>query len=724
MQAAGYDLENPPITDGKLHRFPCGDRNGDRAGWYVLHGDGVPAGSYGDWRSGKSFTWCAKKEHDFTPQERETYRQRIEEQKRAREAEEKRTRDQAAERARKIWDAAKPASADHAYLKKKQVKPYGIRQDAEGRLLVPVRNPAGDINSLQTIDGDGKKLFLPGGQKRGCCCAIKGNGETYYVSEGYATGASIHEATGASVIVSFDAGNLLPAAEALRAKHPDAKITICGDDDRWTEGNPGRTKAAAAAQAIGAELVIPRFKDLGTKPTDFNDLAVLEGLRVVKEQVVKRPRSPLLPPARAELVISNSELNGSALSPPCIVRDYLFSDVSTVAAPGGTGKTTLMLYEIIHIALERALYGLDVLRPGWCLYVTAEDTREILIARLREIMQAMQLTANERQTVMKRALFWDVTGELVRLISAHDGIIELTALADNIVNAFQNDPPVLTVFDPAISFGAGESYVNDNEQGLIMAARRIVRGLGCCVRLVAHTGKLNARGKTLDQYTSRGGSALSDGARMVAVLQTWQPGDERKPPAECSLLPDSSITILARPKLSYAPANQPLIWIRRSGWEFEYFTEVAIADEDRDRALYDRVERLLHSEVVAGRRHSRNTFETGLPKDITRADARRAINHLMACGRIVEAELPKDQRQGGRKNYLTTSAKFGEVREKTPVNDITSPPPHLAAALRDFFGGEVPPAKIPDSLALAGEVRRSSAKLARLNEITDDEVDL
>lgn len=103
------------------------------------------------------------------------------------------------------------------------------------------------------------------------------------------------------------------------------------------------------------------------------------------------------------------------------------------------------------------------------------------------------------------------------------GNVVLTGLADAIVERFRDAPPVMVGFDPAISFGAGERIVNDNEQSLVLAARRIVRGLGCCVRLIAHTGKENARSGTLDQYASRGGSALADGTRMVAVLRSWDP---------------------------------------------------------------------------------------------------------------------------------------------------------------------------------------------------------
>ena len=113
-----------------------------------------------------------------------------------------------------------------------------------------------------------------------------------------------------------------------------------------------------------------------------------------------------------------------------------------------------------------------------------------------------------------------------------------------------------------------------------MHARKIRNAFKCCVRIVCHTGKANAREKTLDQYTSRGGSALPDGSRMVAVMQAWSPETRIKLPQGCKADSDSSITVLARPKLSYAKGNLPSIFIRRTGWAFEHFTEVFFSEEE------------------------------------------------------------------------------------------------------------------------------------------------
>jgi putative DNA primase/helicase len=95
-----------------------------------------------------------------------------------------------------------------------------------------VRDGSGAIHTLEFIhpetrDGDNKR-FLPGGDYRGRCfriSAMEGAGPLW-LCEGFATGASIHEATGHPVAVGFNAGNLLPVAQAMRARFPNSRI-IC-----------------------------------------------------------------------------------------------------------------------------------------------------------------------------------------------------------------------------------------------------------------------------------------------------------------------------------------------------------------------------------------------------------------------------------------------------------------------------------------------------------------
>lgn len=103
------------------------------------------------------------------------------------------------------------------------------------------------------------------------------------VAEGFATGASIHEATGHAVAVAFNAGNLKAVAEALHTKYPELRLMLAADDDWRTEGNPGVTKAREAAQAVGGAVAVPVFPEgRAEKATDFNDLHRQAGAEAVK----------------------------------------------------------------------------------------------------------------------------------------------------------------------------------------------------------------------------------------------------------------------------------------------------------------------------------------------------------------------------------------------------------------------------------------------------------
>ena len=102
--------------------------------------------------------------------------------------------------------------------------------------------------------------------------------------EGYATGASVYEATGHPVAVAFDAYNLAHVARALRKLYPTALMLVAGDDDVQTSvrtgHNPGRDKATAAARAVRGLAVFPDGLPVGG--SDFNDMHQAAGLDAVR----------------------------------------------------------------------------------------------------------------------------------------------------------------------------------------------------------------------------------------------------------------------------------------------------------------------------------------------------------------------------------------------------------------------------------------------------------
>jgi putative DNA primase/helicase len=110
IEQAGLTPPSTIIADGKLHRFASNGDRTDDAGWYVLYCDGLPAGSFGDWRSGVKQNWCVKSDRQMSTTEREELRTRLERARQQREADEWLRHVDAAQRAHAIWNEAAPAT--------------------------------------------------------------------------------------------------------------------------------------------------------------------------------------------------------------------------------------------------------------------------------------------------------------------------------------------------------------------------------------------------------------------------------------------------------------------------------------------------------------------------------------------------------------------------------------------------------------------------------------
>lgn len=282
IAAAGLTVPDTINADGAIHRFSTNGRRGDDSGWYMLHTDGVPAGAFGCWRAGLQSTWCGKSDNHMTAAERDAHRQRVEAMRLLREAETAQRQQQASQTAAALLQQAGAATA-HPYLAAKGIQPHGVKVWGD-KLLIPMRDSAGKLHSLQTIAPDGDKRFHPGGRVTGCYYGIGKPDSVLIVCEGFATGASIHECTGKAVAVAFNAGNLEAVATALHSKYPALTIIMAADNDHQTDGNPGLTKATAAALAVGCVLAVPEFSDAlkEAKATDFNDLHQLAGVDAVR----------------------------------------------------------------------------------------------------------------------------------------------------------------------------------------------------------------------------------------------------------------------------------------------------------------------------------------------------------------------------------------------------------------------------------------------------------
>ncbi|MDP1651772.1 MAG: DUF927 domain-containing protein [Rhodocyclaceae bacterium] len=286
IRAAGLQPPDVIEADGKLRRFASNGKRGDNAGWYVMFDGAIPAGGFGDWRTGIRQTWRADIGRKLTKGETTAHRAIAADIRKQRAKEERDGNDAAAAQAATIWQAAIPAPDSHPYPVRKGIKAHGVKVIQSGKcqgwLAVPLRDTSGKLWNIERIapekpaDGSTDKKGLFRGRRTGCHYVIGevAGAAALCIAEGFATGASIHEATGYPVTVAFNAGNLLAVAKAMREKFPDLPLILCADDDWKTDGNPGLTKATEAARAVGGLLAIPAFG--ANRPdgaADFNDLA-------------------------------------------------------------------------------------------------------------------------------------------------------------------------------------------------------------------------------------------------------------------------------------------------------------------------------------------------------------------------------------------------------------------------------------------------------------------
>lgn len=338
LQLQEFGLEVDHLKIGRMVRCSVKDDR-EKRGWYVLHelvgigGDTLVVGSYGSWSGNNNNAQKVSiRKSEFSREQLASMQRRMAEDRKRAEQARAHEAARAAATAAKVWAKCSP-TGDAEYLRRKGVAAHGIRFSPSGAVVLPLLDTAGQIHGLQVIrtaaearrnGRPAKEFWPPGVAKKGHFHLIGIPIHIVLVAEGYATAASLHEATGLPVAVAYDAGNLLPVCAELHKRYKTAKILICADDDTgqkcnicghrvWLATDPvncpacgkphgaqnaGVSTASSAAVEVGGAWVQPRFLDeagrratfeaKGDKLTDFNDLHALEGLHVVRHQIEAR----------------------------------------------------------------------------------------------------------------------------------------------------------------------------------------------------------------------------------------------------------------------------------------------------------------------------------------------------------------------------------------------------------------------------------------------------
>jgi|DEB0MinimDraft_10_1074344.scaffolds.fasta_scaffold02365_10 phage/plasmid primase-like uncharacterized protein len=257
-----------PIVDGKVHKARyMGERR--KSGWYVLHNfNNLFSGRYGSWKHSEEGRKIKKRVSvDIDRRELEIAKKAARERAEKQLEEKRQMNREAMAKSLEVWEKCNETGKSE-YLDRKQIEPCGARFFGSTLVIPMVRE--GKIRSLQSIANDGFKKFLKGGEVSGCYFLIGGSGKLALV-EGFATGASVHMATGWHVAVCFSASNLIKAAPYFRKKD----CIICADNDA-----AGLKYGKLAQSELSCDMKHPK------EVVDFNDLHVEKGIEEVKRCLI------------------------------------------------------------------------------------------------------------------------------------------------------------------------------------------------------------------------------------------------------------------------------------------------------------------------------------------------------------------------------------------------------------------------------------------------------
>ena len=459
--------------DGKIHRFKSGTKgapgHGDKPGWYLVFGDGIPAGRFGCWRAGMEVTWRADVGRKLTQTEEMSHAKRLAEAKALRDAALERQHQVASETVEKIWTTANPANAEHPYLAKKGIQTHGARITGDGRLVLPLYDEDGTLATLQYIDHEGGKLYHPGGQTGGKFWMVGSLDEpgTLFVAEGFATAATIHETTDRPVVVAYSASNLVPVTGTLREMYGATQdIVIVADHD---QSGVGQRYAEQASAKYGARMVMPPI--LG----DANDYAQaghdLAGL--------------LMPPAD-DWLIPADDFCAQPSPISWLVKRWIQSQALVmVHGPSGGGKTFVVLDWCLRMASGTEDWAGHKVRQGNVVYLAGEGHHG-----LRGRVAAWK----HHHKAGKLAMWLSKDGCDLNTPTGYLKVVEQVRML--------KDRPSVIVVDTLHRFLSGDENSAQDAKTMLDACNALMQEFNCSVILVHHTGVSDEA-----QHRARGSSA-------------------------------------------------------------------------------------------------------------------------------------------------------------------------------------------------------------------------
>jgi phage/plasmid primase-like uncharacterized protein len=472
MLAAGVSPPDEIILDGQLRRFRPDPKKHDRSGWYVGHADGICTMIWGDWRQGIEQTVKADTGRKLTVADEMAHVARVAAAKAARDLERKKQNEMAASTVDKIWSAGASASPEHPYLKRKGIQPHGAKITGDGRLMVPLFDSDGALASLQYIDADGGKLYHSGGSVSGkfCMLGTMDAPGVLYVAEGFATAATIHEASGRPVVVAYSASNLVPVTGTLRDLYGQTQdIIIVADNDA---SGVGQRYAEQSCAKYGARMVMPPILgDANDYAQAGHDLAGLLNPQADKTMLDKLK------------VVFGDGLSTDYEAPNELVEDFMtIGSMAVLYGDSNSGKTFFALSLAAHIASGQEFFGRQI-DPGLVVYLASEAPGSIR-SRMQAIKKHFGCSLENLAMVPVPLNFYANEGD------AHD-VIELVKTIEQI----KGQPVRLIIGDTLARMSAGANENSGEDMGPVMARfDAVAQATGAAMLIIHHNGKDQAKG--------------------------------------------------------------------------------------------------------------------------------------------------------------------------------------------------------------------------------------
>ena len=492
MRNVGIEAPDTLYMDGKIHRFKTNLKgsggSGDKSGWYICYRDSIPSGRFGDWRAGIEMSFRADVGRRFTPAEEMAHSRRMSEAKSIRDAELTKQHEVTEDVVSKIWADCTPAHAEHPYLKKKGISVHGARVTGDGRLVVPLLNKDGSLSTLQYISNDGGKLYHKGGATSGKFWVI-GDPEkpkTVFIAEGFATAATIHEATGNMCVVAYSASNLVPITGIMRETYGATQdIVIVADND---SSGVGMRYAEQASAKYGARIVMP--PELG----DANDFVTNGGDLI-----------GLLSPPTDDWLIPADDLSSQPAPVKWLIKSWIQEDaLIMIHGPSGGGKTFMVLDQCLRIASGGGDWMGYKVKSGSVGYFAGEGHHG-----LRGRIAAWK----QKHKIKKLKMWISKSGCDLNTLAGYQRVREALLRLDA--------PPSILVFDTLHRFLLGDENSAQDAKTMLDACAALMIEFKCTVVLVHHTGVSSE-----NQHRARGSSAWR-GALDIEI--SVAPGDENKP---------------------------------------------------------------------------------------------------------------------------------------------------------------------------------------------------